>query len=289
MRYSFLSLIFFLQAHAVDPISICDSKISLNQIDTIASSPNHILTDKNLHDAIGTHHLVLAGDTHFYTKTASMKDLIERFYRLKGAKACVAFEFPKVTSSADEYVEKYINDFKAAIDAIDPADTKKVAMISEAIKVYQEFQNYFKPLTQHAKFLGMKDVCVDDEKKDETEVSWFDRNASMAKNLTDLLRSGECTDVLMFVGKEHLASTKDSLQFFLSTFFSHYGFTTINLQMTEETIPSVARTWNKCVAPMILNALFFKSSQIQTNFKIMPGIEETTVQWQDFDYTLLIP
>ncbi len=139
-----------------------------------------------------------------------MKDLIIRFKRINGTNAYVAFEFPNVTNSADLYVDKYANDFKNEINKVDPKDSMKVAMILTVTNEFKRFQNYFKPITSLATSLQMKNFCVDNAVKYTEEVSWAQRNASIAKNLASFVSSGVCSSILMFIGKEHLSNEENN-------------------------------------------------------------------------------
>lgn len=290
MKFLFIILCFFLnKTYGQEINSVCESSSARKQIENLAKRPDTLLTDKILMQTLKNYHLILAGETHFYTSTSSMQDLIVRFKRIKGANACVAFEFANITPTADLFVDKYVKDIKSEIDKVGPKDTDKVAMIPAVINEYKRFQNYFKPLTSLATTLQLKNFGVDIADKYTEDVSWSRRNAAMAENLTKLLKSGACSDILMFVGKEHLNAEESNLKFYLSTFFQNYPYLTINIQMTRETITSSGRTWNKCSPPPITRPIFFKSSLVNANFKLMPAISSNNVRFQDFSYTLLLP
>lgn len=289
MKFTLLILCIFLNSFAQEITSVCESPSVTKQIEDHAKSSDALLTDKMLKQTLKNYKLFLVGEMHFYTSTSSMQDLILRFKRIKGVNACVAFEFPNVTATADLYVEKYVKDIKSEIVKVDPKDREKVAMIPAVVSEYKRFQNYFKPLTSLATALKMKNFCVDSHEKYTEEVSWTQRNASIAENLSNLLKSGVCSDIMLFVGKEHLNNEENNLKFFLSTFFKNYSYLTMNLQMTQETNEPGGRTWNKCRPPSIARPTLFKSSLMNLNFKILPDVGGSNVRFQDFNYTLLLP
>ncbi|MGZ3770768.1 MAG: hypothetical protein ACXVCP_19595 [Bdellovibrio sp.] len=270
-----------IQRYSSSSQSICSmDQSSLNDIlnnSEIAFSRNSLLER-----SIADNTVTIAGEMHLYTDLNGRLDLIRLFQKLKGATACVAFELPKNS----EGLSGVINKLTKMTDEDRKIGGKNLVRAENIDRIVF----YYKPMGDLVTNLGLKDFTVDFSDNLDKDHSMDERNKAMSDNISALVRNGDCTDILMFVGKNHMAVGNDSTTK-LPELIKQNGIHTVsvNIQMTnEEVIPSTYRTWDGCKAPAINNDIFFKSLKLPKDVKLFPSSSESTT-WSDFDFTLLLP
>ena len=308
MKKTFLAfLVFTSVAQAASYPSICESSANNQNLVKAAQSGQYALTIESFKKAIQGSPIVLVGDEHFYTSIESMKGLIAYFSQTRGNKACIAFEFPKTNDDAQTSLNGILSNFDKIItdaprqlaepghSAEELAEAKK--NLQGIIKNRRNLSAYYGPLLTEARARGLNSKAVDDPRNGTEDLTLEQRNISIAQNIETLLRDKTCSSVLMFVGKAHLAESiynkksnrPESLAYFFNKFSKRYSATTINLQMTHETVPAAGKAWNQCTAPKLEKPIIFPSMVvIADDSSIMPA-DPSSPSMRDYDFTILLP
>lgn len=240
--------------------------------------------------------ITVIGEIHFYTDLKPRLDFIQQWKQKALGKKCVAYEWAK---KEYDFVE-FMNRIKKNIDAIKgPAYAAgnpqlKVEDIQKLAAAFEQIYNYYWPMAELTQNLNMKAVMVDSADHNFTSSKSMDeRNLAMAENLNILLKSGECDSILFFVGKAHLAKNTDSSTRVQDLARSlGISVNTINLQMTNETVPYAVRSWSICPISQSLKLAdyaFLKNDQLVGDYTLFPYMMNDLTRWKDFDYTLLVP
>ncbi len=222
--------------------------------------------------------VVIAGEMHLYTDLKARLELIKTFRKMKGSKACVAFELPK----KQEGTEAFLAGLKKG--AIKNRDQD-----ASLDQDREDFLGYYAPMVKLAKSIGMTSISVDHPDNFDRSISLGERNISMADNISISLVGKSCSAVLLFVGKAHEAkSVLPTIR--ISDLLKRRGLqpVSINIQMTGENwSPPATRTWDTCSSPSLSESFVIPRSLGPENVKLAPRMGEQ-VAWSDFDFTLVL-
>ncbi len=291
IRLTLIFSTFLLSIYAFAQPWICEDP----NIGQLVADGSPGFSQKLFKETVSSAKILIAGEVHFYTDLKPRLDLINNYNMHQAGKKCVAFEFAFRNHGFEETLGKIKARITAmkSIEFITAHPELKKEDLDAAIAAYQPIIDYYQPMSDSAIALGIKSKQVDH--KDHWDVpnqSMDERNKAMAENLKALIDSGDCDSVLFFVGKAHLAINADSttrVQDLLR--IKNITTTTINLQMTTETLPYGARSWSLCPfsSKKLSDYSFIKNDKLSGDPLLFPFMNKTGVRWKDFDFTLLTP
>lgn len=272
--------------------TICSDANLANLVNT----GNHAFSENELTNSLKNSEIIIAGEIHFYTDLKPRLDLIKHFQKTAVGKKCVAYEFAAREYDFIEFMDRIKKNIEATKDPnffaanpqIKPGDVQKL------VSAFEQIYNYYWPMADLTRNLGMKAIMVDNKGHTFTSEKTMDeRNSAMAENLSISIKNGDCDSILFFVGKAHLSKQPDSttkVQELVKGLIAKV--TTVNLQMTKETFPYGIRSWSICPSSQAVKPsdyAFIKNSELARDYALFPSMLNDTTKWKDFDYTLLVP
>lgn len=258
--------------------SIDQSKLS----EVFARSTEALKIGNSFSLALKSNDVVIAGEIHLYTDLEGRLELIRTFRKNEGSKACVAFEWPSRPGGLAEILRK--------LQMMAESDRKIGGEHLIRAENIERMIAYYKPMGRLATQLHMKAVTVDHRDRFEKDLSMDERNKAMSENISKLISNGTCKSVLMFVGKDHIATGPDSSVSLPQLIRAKsIRAVSVNIQMTHESsVPLDGRSWSGCTPPKIHEAVTIVNSVLPNDPKLFSETKDPT-RWKDFDFTLLLP
>lgn len=277
--------------------SLAQSICSDSNLRSLVSSGIPAFSKNELTDRIENSKVTVVGEIHFYTDLNPRLDVIRQFNNFGRGKKCVAYEFANVEGHD---FSDFMSRIKTKLEGLKDGSIQKQFpelsddLIKQLVNSFGQIYDYYGPMSELTSSLGMKAVMVDHKDHNfETSRTMDERNVAMSENLESLISNGVCDSILFFVGKAHAAKNMDSTTRVQDLIKARdLSVVTINLQMTEETLPAAAKSWSICPILQSLKLTdyaFFKNVELERDYTLFPYMLNDRTKWKDFDFTLLAP
>lgn len=276
--------------------SFAQSICSASNLELLVTSGMPAFAKNEFTHQLANSKVVVAGEIHFYTELKSRLDTIKQFNALAYGKKCIAYEWAVQDYDFIEFLNRIsilISSLKdGSFQKSNPSVTNN--NVDKLLASFQQVYDYYWPMAELTQKLGMKAVMVDHKDHSFSSSKTMDeRNVAMAENINALFSNGSCDSLLFFVGKAHLAKNTDSTTRVQDLIKSHnLNAITVNLQMTNESLPVQIRSWSICPISQSLKLkdyAFFKNTELEQNYTLFPYMQNEQITWKDFDFTLLSP
>lgn len=224
--------------------------------------------------------VILLGETHYYTPFEAYEFILN--LAASRPRLCLAVEFPSGSTS----FEPSLKELRRRAVAV-----KKSGKLEDNKRINRVLHTYEK-LLKVSQSYNIRIFGVDHPKHYLTQMDVEQRNKAMAKNISDLIKSGECLHVLAILGKAHLTlgSFRNST---VKMLLGNEGVdsASVNLQMTNETdVPKDYQSFSLSglVAPQS-EFEWIENKSLPKMIRVLPYIKNDFSVWQEFDLTLLVP
>lgn len=290
MFKSFTRSVIFIFLALVATTAYAESICSQAQMENLVKVGTPAFANDVLTSQIQSNKVFVVGEIHFYTDLKPRLDLISEYRRLAGTNACVAFEL----AARPVGTEVSLATLKSGIESLEANEEfKKVPSRDAVISSLKQLYDYYFPMVDYVVKLGLKARSVDHKDHFDKSQTMEERNQAMAENISSLIKNGDCSSVLFFVGKAHLSRNLDSPTR-VQDLIRGLGISTVtaHLQMTKESLPDGVRSWSICpfAAKIKLSDYAVISNKSLNNDPyLFPNLIGDLTKWKDFDFSLLAP
>ncbi len=225
--------------------------------------------------------VILVGETHYYTPFESYEYLLSAVAPV--AQLCVAVELP-VSSGTFENTLQNLRKRESEV--------KKQNGSGEAVRRTHRVLETYTRFSEMSTQLQIKIYGVDDAHHYKSALDVESRSRSMARNILQLLKSGQCGRVMAILGKAHLtfgSQRKLTVKGLLTE--ARVDSVSVNLQMTnEENVPGVYQSFKGSgLSASPTDYEWLENKLVKRMIRLLPNLHGDNSVWQEFDYTLLLP